>query len=100
MARLARVLPAQRVRDQRCHMRTRSSDAAPLLEAEEDGQCEETDGQCKHHRPSISNSSWMRTAGLAVGAAPQHGRSASLGSAPARLLRLLRARSHCLGCSS
>ena len=49
-------------------MRTRSSDAAPLLEAEEDGQCEDTDGQCKHHRPSISNSSWMRTAGLAVGA--------------------------------
>jgi hypothetical protein len=47
-------------------MRTRTGDAAPLLEAEEDGQCE--DGQCKHHRPSISTSSWTRTAGLAVGA--------------------------------
>ena len=47
-------------------MRTRTGDAAPLLEVEEDGQCE--DGQCKQHRPSISTSSWTRTAGLAVGA--------------------------------
>ena len=47
-------------------MRTRSGDAAPLLEVEEDGRSE--DGQCKHHRPGISTSSWMRTAGLAVGA--------------------------------
>ena len=47
-------------------MRTRTGDAAPLLEVEEDGRSE--DGQCKHHRPSISTSSWTRTAGLAVGA--------------------------------
>ena len=51
---------------QHTSMRTRTGDAAPLLEVEEDGRSE--DGQCKHHRPSISTSSWTRTAGLAVGA--------------------------------